>query len=184
MVSRFSNNFAILQCDWTFNALEDFSFYQSLITMDRKSVLFVVFFTILLKDSLSFSCFTDKVKSLKIQTKDELCDRQMKMFVEAFRRDEKWAVDSMGTTFVNKLLWIIIKKLLISVFASYANFDKVHFYGNSFDFGDFDRCLEVEHKNGSESLKGKHCLVQYESTRSDIHAILPSKFKIKFYFGS
>lgn len=66
-----------------------------------------------------------------------------------------------------------------SVISSFANFDKTYTYGNSFDFGDFDRCVDIEHKSKNESIgtfRGKHCLVQYYPTETDVKEIPPSKF--------
>lgn len=65
-----------------------------------------------------------------------------------------------------------------SVFSSYSNFDQIKFYGNYFDFGDFDRCMEVHHSYRNSTLMGKYCLVQYESTEIEITSILPCEFQI------
>lgn len=66
--------------------------------------------------------------------------------------------------------------------SSYANFDKTYFYGNTFDFGDFDRCLNINElllgktdNNASDVIKGKHCMVQYLTRRRDVIAIPPCK---------
>lgn len=75
--------------------------------------------------------------------------------------------------------------------SSYSNFDKFFYKGNSFDFGDFDRCLEIDVTDlRNASLKGKHCLIQYQSLGNRTLSILPSikisthaiKICVFFYF--
>lgn len=61
-------------------------------------------------------------------------------------------------------------RIYFSVFSAFSNFAKLYDHGNAFDFGDFDRCLQVSHKNVDNEkvlIKGKYCLVQYYSTQSE-----------------
>lgn len=55
--------------------------------------------------------------------------------------------------------------------SSFTNFDKKFFYGNSYDFGDFDSCLNA--KNEDLNFVGKFCLIKYYS--DDVTAVPPSK---------
>lgn len=68
---------------------------------------------------------------------------------------------------------------MILVLSSYSNFDKTFYFGNSFDFGDFDRCLRIEEKVDFDILKGKYCMVQYHSLEENITSSSPSKNKIE-----
>lgn len=64
------------------------------------------------------------------------------------------------------------------MYSSYANFDKTYFYGNSYDFGDFDRCLNIHYKSKTENvdvINGKHCMVQYYPVKNDAIEVPPSK---------
>lgn len=59
--------------------------------------------------------------------------------------------------------------------SSYSNFEKTFYFGNSFDFGDFDRCLRIEENVEYESLKGKYCMVQYHPALEETTSGSPSK---------
>ena len=45
--------------------------------------------------------------------------------------------------------------------SSFSNFNKIFTYGNSYDFGDFDSCLDTKVENFN--AVGKYCLIKYYS---------------------
>jgi hypothetical protein len=51
----------------------------------------LLFLAVLLE---SESCLIDKMKTVEIESGNEVCDSQMKLFVESVKNDEKWAVES------------------------------------------------------------------------------------------
>jgi hypothetical protein len=60
------------------------------------------------------------------------------------------------------------------VLDSWSNFTKAFTHGNSFDFGDFDKCLSFKH----EKIQPQHCLIQYQKkqrTTRKVVSVLPSK---------
>lgn len=63
------------------------------------------------------------------------------------------------------------------MFSYYANFDKKLTYGNSYDFGNFDQCLDIRHESHVDVIIGKYCLVQYYSTQADFIEIPPGNTK-------
>lgn len=49
-----------------------------------------------------------------------------------------------------------------AVIGSWSNFSVDWIYGNTFDFGDFDRCLSIHHSLGDGSfISGQHCMVHF-----------------------
>jgi hypothetical protein len=46
---------------------------------------------------------------------------------------------------------------------SWSAFNKRVQIGNSYDFGHFDLCVNIQHESDGETIKGKFCMVQYFS---------------------
>lgn len=116
-----------------------------------------------------------RIKEFKVSNGHETCEVQFNYFVKSLDENVKWANDSKSTS---KVLANKFWSKVFSVFSSFANFDKTYSRGNSYDFGDFDRCLAVNHFSDNETvgvIKGKYCLVQYYPTRHEVEEIPPGK---------
>lgn len=134
--------------------------------------IFVFFVLVIVPKSSCAVGVADRVLNLKVSSGgDERCKIHIGAFTQSLRNGDSWANNSK---YRQKDQRSLTSSFALSVFSSFANFDKTYSHGNSFDFGDFDRCLDVKHNN-SELIIGKYCLVQYYSTRNDIKAIPPGK---------
>ncbi|XP_070497971.1 uncharacterized protein [Chironomus tepperi] len=58
------------------------------------------------------------------------------------------------------------------VTSTFADFKTEKLYGNSYDFGDFDKCINFG-LDGNEGIQGKYCSVQYYSTSQDTISVMP-----------
>ncbi|XP_070492985.1 uncharacterized protein [Chironomus tepperi] len=56
--------------------------------------------------------------------------------------------------------------------STFADFKTEKVYGNSYDFGDFDKCINFG-LDENEGIQGKYCSVQYYSTAQDTISVMP-----------
>ena len=56
--------------------------------------------------------------------------------------------------------------------STFADFKSEKVYGNSYDFGDFDKCINFG-SDGNEGIQGKYCSVQYYSASQDTISVMP-----------
>jgi hypothetical protein len=62
------------------------------------------------------------------------------------------------------------------VLASWSKLPEQVNHGNTFDFGDFDRCLEVQFESDEVGvIKGQHCLFQFQSESNDTIIVPPEE---------
>jgi len=60
----------------------------------------------------------------------------------------------------------------------WSDFDREFLYGNTYDFGKFDQCMQLQHDPQQADIgviKGKYCLVQFEATTNRTIRRLPEK---------
>jgi hypothetical protein len=63
-------------------------------------------------------------------------------------------------------------RFIVSVASTFSDFKSEKLYGNSYDFGDFDKCINFG-LDGHEGFQGKYCSVQYYSTTQDTIPVMP-----------
>ena len=67
------------------------------------------------------------------------------------------------------------QKLLIFVIlvaSTFSDFKSEKLYGNSYDFGDFDKCINFG-LGENEGFQGKYCSIQYYLTTQDTISVMP-----------
>lgn len=56
---------------------------------------------------------------------------------------------------------------VIAVIGSWSEIPDKILYGNTFDFGNFDQCIEIRQETHHQVVQGQHCLFQFYSTSNE-----------------
>lgn len=102
-------------------------------------------------------------KSSKVVLDSEKCSEQLGVFTDALDARVDWAIRS-------KLFWvpkwfmyesITFSSFSCEVFDAWAKIQSGFDSGNNVNFGSFDQCLSIQHRVGTETIQGQHCMIFY-----------------------
>jgi Nose resistant-to-fluoxetine protein, N-terminal domain/Acyltransferase family len=94
----------------------------------------------------------------------EKCANQLKL-VEKNLKDKNalWASES-ELTYFNEIIYFFSVSFDLTVISSWSTIHSTITYGNSYDFGNFDQCMNIRHKSNShEQVNGQYCMFQFYS---------------------
>lgn len=109
---------------------------------------------------------------LFLRVDDVKCEAQLKYLSASLLKRESWALErKYKSENISPILfssqYFPFPRRLSLVFDSWTKFQSGIFYGNQIDFGNFDQCLDFQHKSSDLTVglvQGQHCLIYYRAT--------------------